>query len=148
MKKLIAILLVLSLALTLAACGGTQPEESPDSAGTRAITDSLGREVTVPETVDEIVVLGNTPRMAVYLGLTDRVVGYSGMDAGSGSDAGPGSGAAAGLPQRVAAVPYGTAGVSPERRSRVGRKLSVFFGHAAPGRGRLFRSRRSMGVFS
>lgn len=83
MKKPVAILLSLALALTLAACGGTQPEESPDSAGTRVITDSLGRKVAVPETVDEIVVLGNTPRMAVYLGLTDYVVGYSGMDAGS-----------------------------------------------------------------
>lgn len=82
MKKFVSIIAALALALTLAACGtGTaQPE---DSAAARVITDSLGREVTVPAEVDGIVVLGNTPRMATYLGLAGRVVGYSGMDADS-----------------------------------------------------------------
>ena len=40
----------------------------------------------MPETVESIVVLGNAPRMAVYLGLDDMVAGYSGM---TGGDIGP-----------------------------------------------------------
>ena len=36
----------------------------------------------MPETVESIVVLGNAPRMAVYLGLGDMVAGYSGMSSG------------------------------------------------------------------
>lgn len=80
MKRLIPLLMI--LALVLSACG-TEVAQPTDAAGTRTVTDSLGREVAVPESVDGIVVLGNTPRMATYLGLTDMVVGYSGMDADS-----------------------------------------------------------------
>lgn len=41
-----------------------------DSAGaTRKITDSVGREVEIPNEVNTIVPLGNTPRMITYLGL-------------------------------------------------------------------------------
>ena len=82
LRKLISIIAACALALSLAACG-TQQAAPEDTAGTRTITDSLGREVTVPDEVNGIVVLGNTPRMATYLGLADRVVGYSGMDAAS-----------------------------------------------------------------
>ena len=80
MKRLIPLLII--LALVLSACG-TEVARPTDAAGTRTVTDSLGREVAVPESVDGIVVLGNTPRMAAYLGLTEMVVGYSGMDADS-----------------------------------------------------------------
>lgn len=82
MKKFLYIIIALALTAGLAACGAA-PEQPEESASTRVVTDSLGREVTVPAEVDDIVVLGNTPRMATYLGLADRVVGYSGMDAGS-----------------------------------------------------------------
>ncbi len=83
MKKLASIIIVLALALSLAACGTQGASPSADSGETREITDALGRTVTVPVEVDGIVVLGNTPRMATYLGLADRVVGYSGMNADS-----------------------------------------------------------------
>lgn len=69
-----------ALALSLAACGG-EAETAPEAGG-RVISDALGREVSVPETVESIVVLGNAPRMAVYLGLGDMVAGYSGMAGG------------------------------------------------------------------
>ena len=35
----------------------------------------MGRTVEIPATVETIVPLGNTPRMIVYLGLADRIVG-------------------------------------------------------------------------
>lgn len=81
MKKTLYIILAIALALSLVACGRQAPAEVTDNADTKVITDALGREVTVPTEVDAIVVLGNTPRMATYLGLADKVVGYSGMDA-------------------------------------------------------------------
>ena len=80
LKKIFAIAAACVLALALAACGSPAPAESAGNAETRVVTDALGREVTVPVEVDSIVVLGNTPRMATYLGLADRVVGYSGMN--------------------------------------------------------------------
>lgn len=82
MKKLITVVTALALVFALAACGAQDAQPTADG-NTRVITDSLGREVSVPAEVDAIVVLGNTPRMATYLGLADRVVGYSGMDADS-----------------------------------------------------------------
>ena len=45
---------------------------------TRTITDALGREVTVPATVEKIIPWQH-PRMITYLGSRDKV-GYSGMD--------------------------------------------------------------------
>ena len=44
-------------------------------AESRTITDGVGRTVKIPAAVETIVPLGNTPRMIVYLGLADRVVG-------------------------------------------------------------------------
>ena len=81
-KKLITVVTALAMIFALAACGAQDAQPTADG-NTRVITDSLGREVSVPAEVDAIVVLGNTPRMATYLGLADRVVGYSGMDADS-----------------------------------------------------------------
>ena len=83
-KKTAAFLLAAAVALSLCACGQTPAMQTPEVTGaemeTRTITDALGREVTVPATVEKIIPLGNTPRMITYLGLADKVVGYSGMD--------------------------------------------------------------------
>ena len=76
MKKHVALLMLLPLAFT--ACGAPTEPVSPsgtEHAESRTIIDAVGREVTIPTTVDTIVPLGNTPRMVVYLGLADRVVG-------------------------------------------------------------------------
>lgn len=104
MKKYILLLLILALtAGMLAGCGSSgvpasQPvSEPPASAdppdggasadvsdagasGTRTVTDALGRVVEIPAAIERIVPLANTPRMLVYLGLADRVVGISGFD--------------------------------------------------------------------
>lgn len=56
------------------------PVWAENEAETRTVTDALGREVEIPSEVNKIVTLSNVPRMAVYLGLADKIVGYSGME--------------------------------------------------------------------
>jgi iron complex transport system substrate-binding protein len=78
-----ALIHIIMLALTvslIAGCDQGQSLETGTPAATQTITDSVGREVEVPSAVERIVPLGNTPRMITYLGLADKVVGYSGMD--------------------------------------------------------------------
>lgn len=91
MKKQIALLMALVMLLGLCACGNTATEETTaptvsqeteaePQATTQIVVDALGREVEVPLEVNRIVALSNVPRMVVFLGLADKVVGYSGMD--------------------------------------------------------------------
>ncbi|MGE4484875.1 MAG: ABC transporter substrate-binding protein [Oscillospiraceae bacterium] len=96
MKKKSSIGLILIIALIVcifAGCGDNGAAESSAStgpsastttenadSGTRTITDSLGRVVEIPSTIEKIVPLGNTPRMITYLGLADKAVGISGLD--------------------------------------------------------------------
>lgn len=82
--------LVFTLALMLAVfafvgCssneGSTNSSDSSSNtqSGIRTVTDAVGREVEIPANVEKIVPLGNTPRMVVYLGLAENVVGVGGM---------------------------------------------------------------------
>ena len=102
MKRIIALLLTAMMLLGLCACGSTNTEtaktteptqaaaakptesaaetESEAQATTQIVVDALGREVEVPLEVNRIIALSNVPRMVVFLGLADKVVGYSGMD--------------------------------------------------------------------
>ncbi|MBN1298278.1 MAG: ABC transporter substrate-binding protein [Actinobacteria bacterium] len=86
-KKLLLFLLAVVLIVCIfAGCSGKIPENTAAAlpkntdSKTRTITDSLGRTVEIPDIVERIVPLGNTPRMIVYLGLADKVVGISGFD--------------------------------------------------------------------
>ncbi len=79
MKKSTVFILIFALLICIfAGCGNN--ETNKPSSETRTITDSLGREVEIPSTVERIVPLANTPRMITYLGLADKVVGISGFD--------------------------------------------------------------------
>lgn len=93
MKKLVALLMACVMVFGLCACGSSAPAEAPaaiapaadeppaaEAPTTQIVMDSLGREVEVPLEVNRIVVLSNVPRMVVFLGLADKVVGYSGME--------------------------------------------------------------------
>ncbi|MEZ4357828.1 MAG: ABC transporter substrate-binding protein [Eubacteriales bacterium] len=83
MKKSIVFIMTIALVMCVfAGCGSTETADSTTStdSGTRTITDAVGREVEIPSTVERIVPLANTPRMIVYLGLADKVVGISGFD--------------------------------------------------------------------
>lgn len=76
MKKLITLLLALTMLFTMAACGAGGESAAPNEPEKmRTFVDALGREVEIPTKVERIVPLGNAPRMAVYLGLADRFVG-------------------------------------------------------------------------
>ncbi len=80
-------LFVLLIVFVVSGCSSHQKAETTiaedqasQSSGVRTITDSLGRVVEIPETVDKIIPLGNTPRMITYLGLAGKAVGISGFD--------------------------------------------------------------------
>lgn len=75
LKRAAAFIIAAATALSLGACGTAPVQETPNGSDTRTITDALGREVTIPVSVEKIVPLGNTPRMITYLGLADKVVG-------------------------------------------------------------------------
>ena len=73
MKKVISLLLVVLLCLGLfVGCG----VDDTASNGTRTITDSLGRQVEVPEKVESIVCVGvGALRYSCYVGAADLVIG-------------------------------------------------------------------------
>lgn len=92
MKKIVTMLLMLSMLLMLAACAGA-PEAAPTASQadetiaastasqetvpeTRIITDSMDRNVEIPYSVDRIVCVGvGALRYTCYVGGADRVVG-------------------------------------------------------------------------
>ena len=98
MKKMISLLLVLSMVFAMAACGAdsdpkqptsaettgpaaTQTEDASTNPATRVVVDRYGREVEIPYEVDTIVCLGSgAPRIAAYLGVTDMMVGAEDCD--------------------------------------------------------------------
>ena len=92
MKKIVTLLLMLSMLLTMAACAGA-PEAPPTASKAdkataastvseettperRVITDSMDRNVEIPYSVDRIVCVGvGALRYTCYVGGADRVVG-------------------------------------------------------------------------
>ncbi len=89
MKKYIVLIMIFVIAAGLfTGCGNSNTDGTSATTasvstdkGKRTITDSLGRKVVIPSTIERIVSLGNTPRMITYLGLANKVVGIGGMDA-------------------------------------------------------------------
>ena len=87
-KKITAIILALAALLSLAACGSsTAPEQSAAPAQENAaqemriVTDTWGRKVEIPYTVESIICLGSgAPRMAAYLDVVDMMVGVEDHD--------------------------------------------------------------------
>ncbi|MDO5027803.1 MAG: ABC transporter substrate-binding protein [Bacillota bacterium] len=79
MKKLLGVCMAVLFLALLPACSKTEDQSKGPQASIerKTIVDDLGRQVEVPEKVERIVVLGNTPRMITYLGLADKVVGLS-----------------------------------------------------------------------
>lgn len=92
MKKIVTMLLMLSMLLTMGACAGA-PEAAPAASQadetaaastasqetppeTRVITDSMDRNVEIPYSVERIVCVGvGALRYTCYVGGADRVVG-------------------------------------------------------------------------
>ena len=73
MKKFVCLLLTLALTLGLfAACAAPAAE----AEGGRTLTDSLGRQVAVPEKVETVVCVGvGALRYSCYMGAAQRVIG-------------------------------------------------------------------------
>ena len=74
MKKLTAICLAVLLVLPLFACGSTQTLQEPDG---RSFTDSLGREVLLPEETDKIAVTGPVAQLALFALCPDKLAGLA-----------------------------------------------------------------------
>lgn len=94
MRKVLSLLLALTVVFSLCACGNsgkadeTSSETEPSVAGTaatRTIVDGLGREIEVPAEVKTIVTLGNASRMATYLGLADKMITVANGDLNNSS---------------------------------------------------------------
>lgn len=86
LHRLLPFLLAVCLVLVLAGCGGTNnstgngtenpSDDAPSAEGTRTITDSAGRAVTIPETVKRIVCVNvGALRYTCYMQAQDLVVG-------------------------------------------------------------------------
>lgn len=100
MKKFFALLLALTMAFSLVACGNSNSSENnqgsvdqsntqtriPDASNTeqpetRVIVDVFNREVEIPYEVDSIICLGSMgPRFAAYLDVVDMMVGAEDLD--------------------------------------------------------------------
>ena len=83
MKRLFSLLLTLLALAGLTACGGGAGGGDDPAADTavRTVTDSYGRTVEIPETVETVVCTGSGAlRMVCYLQCTDRLAGVEDTD--------------------------------------------------------------------
>ncbi len=76
--------IVVSLFLTIVLClglfAGCTPADDTNEK-TRTVTDTWGREVEIPETVETVICLGSgAPRIAAYLGVMDMLAGAEDHD--------------------------------------------------------------------
>ena len=82
MKKRISLILI--VCVVLAAFAGCASDSGPREAS-RMITDSLGRQVEIPETVESVVCVGvGALRYSCYVGAADLVVGVEDYEAKAG----------------------------------------------------------------
>lgn len=72
-----SLLLVLTLALCLTACGTAPSVPSVPAVPTRVFTDSLGREVEVPAEPERIAVTGTMAQKVVFALCPDKLVGLA-----------------------------------------------------------------------
>ena len=77
MKRILALMLSLIMAFSLAACGSKDaPQQNNDTEKTKVITDGTGREVEIPSKVSRIICVNvGALRYACYMGAQDLVVG-------------------------------------------------------------------------
>lgn len=83
-KRLLSLLLLLSLILTLAACGAKSPASgaAPDAptspaAETRTFTDSTGRTLELPAKLEKIAVSGPSAQIVLFALAPEKLVGIS-----------------------------------------------------------------------
>ena len=77
-QRLLALLLALVMALSLAACGAqSDPVDENTAPETRVFTDSVGREVTVPAQIDKVALSGPMAQIVLFALCPDKLVGIS-----------------------------------------------------------------------
>lgn len=82
MKKIILSMLAVLLCLSVTACGSTGESTDSTENNTRIFTDSAGREVEIPKTVESIICVDvGALRYTVYMGAQDLVVGVEDYEA-------------------------------------------------------------------
>jgi iron complex transport system substrate-binding protein len=84
-KKLPAVLVALTLAMTilLSGCSSGTAQKSSSGSGSTTVTDLLGRTVTVPSNVSKVVAIGpGALRLYCYAGTADKVAGIEQIDTG------------------------------------------------------------------
>ena len=82
-RNIICLLLAVLMLLACTACGGKT--STGDTAGTRTITDSKNRTVTIPDKVERVVCVGvGALRYSCYVGAADRVVGVEDYETKAG----------------------------------------------------------------
>ena len=74
-KKWLAMLLAVVMALSLAACGAQSSPQTDDT--TRVFTDSVGREVEVPAQIDKVALSGPMAQIVLFALCPDKLVGVS-----------------------------------------------------------------------
>lgn len=74
-KRMLCLLLCAALLLSFSACGTTQDNDSPDSAGTVEFLDSAGRTVTVPAEITRIAPSGSVAQMILMTLCPELLVG-------------------------------------------------------------------------
>lgn len=77
LKKIIAMMLVLMLAFSAAACGGEKAEKEEPVSETRVFVDSAGREVELPAEIDAIAPSGPLAQIVLYTACPDRLAGIA-----------------------------------------------------------------------
>ncbi len=77
LKRILSTMLVFALVLSMTACkNSTTPGSDQDNSKTRTITDSMGRNVEIPENVEKVVCVGvGALRYTCYVGGAKRAVG-------------------------------------------------------------------------
>jgi iron complex transport system substrate-binding protein len=75
MKKMIALLLAAILLFALIGCAKTP--DAQDTAGTRMFTDSVGRTVELPATIDKVAISGPLAQITVFALCPDKLVGIA-----------------------------------------------------------------------
>ena len=77
MKKLISLILALTLVLGLTACGGPVPAPGSDAEETILFTDDLGRAVEIPAEITRIVATGPVAQVILYAIAPDMLAGLA-----------------------------------------------------------------------
>ena len=79
MKKVLAVLLSIMMAVTFVACSNTKTETKESETTSKVVTDSLGRQVEIPAKIDSVGSLG-VMRLLTYMDAVDLVTGGTDMD--------------------------------------------------------------------